>query len=237
MYYGRKKINCPFCNKESSANSHFEKYGLVNNPDLAHILETDNTYIKPELLSSSPDGMHLLLIPKPHRLSFTALPELANEVGHAIQRIEDEFQRSFVFFEHGSAMGGESKLQSVYHQHGHLIPDGNSNILEYMADRLKKVYKIPFKIIDTPDKSPIVNLKQYFKGFNYLYIQQGRKGLIAHDNKDGDPTDSFPSQMTQKSMSLFLGHVEIDWKLINQKEEFARLSAQRMANLIAQCKI
>ena len=230
-----KKVNCVFCNDKLIKHPHFEQFGLRNDPDKMHIFETKNIFVKPELLSSSPEGLHLLVVPKIHRLSFWSLPELSYEVGQIIEKVETEFGRPFVFFEHGSLTQEGSKLQSVYHQHGHLIPDGSKSVLAYMEDRLKKNYQITYEKISTPDKSPIPNLRRYVKGFNYLYIQQGREGLIAHDHQEGKPADVFPSQITQKSMSLLLSNIEADWKQLPKHQEYARLSAQRIAALINLC--
>ncbi len=223
--------SCVFCNPKESVFPHFQKYGR-DRIDLAHLLETDNVVLKPDILPSSPDG-HFLVIPKEHNLSFASLPHLAGEVGNMIYEAEQIIKRPLVFFEHGSIHEG-SKVQSVYHQHGHLIPDGSIDMLAYMCDSLKKM-NIQYDVVDTADLSPIINLQKVCKGFNYLYVQQGRVGLIAHDSKDGKSADTFPSQITQRKVSELLWHKPLDWKKISCSPELAKLSVSTIAHIVDEC--
>jgi len=227
--------HCVFCHPDTTTNPHFKPFGKA---DLAQVtlFGTDHIFVKPDLLPGRPDGLHFLMIPKPHQFSFASLPHYQNEVGGLIHRIEKVFGHPFVFFEHGSAAEG-GKNQSIYHQHGHLY--GNPEeyaILAYMAEVLKRrgVY---FKIFGNADKSPIANLAKLYRGHSYLYVQMGRFGLIAHDGTGG-----FPSQITQKAMSRFYGQ-EVDWKTIPrespiaiQHSEMARLSVERIGRLIDHCQ-
>ena len=225
------KPPCSFCEPQTTQYPHFAAYGR-GRIDLVHLLETEHAYVKPDILPSSPDG-HLLLIPKPHGTSFAALPQLTSEIGQLLYQTEQILQRPVVFFEHGSIEEG-AKVQSVYHQHAHIIPDGSSNVLDFMRDWLNKL-GIPHEVIDTSDPSPIANLKRHFDGFNYLYIQQGRVGLMAHDNLDGKPTDAFPSQITQRGASRLFHGRELNWKQIAQSDELARLSVQTIAHIVDDC--
>lgn len=221
---------CSFCKPIDYP--HFQRMGR-DRLDLAHLIETENVYLKPDILPSSPVG-HYLVIPKPHNVSFAALPyELADEVGSIIYQAEQVMGMPMVFFEHGSIEEG-SKIQSVYHQHGHLVPDGSTNILDFMRDWLNKM-GIAHTVIDTPDLSPMVNLRQQFRGYNYLYVQQGRMGLMAHDNVDGDPTDGFPSQISQRGVSKLFRNRELNWKLIPTDDELARLSVASIAHIVDDC--
>lgn len=88
--------HCVFCHPDTTTNPHFKPFGKA---DLAQVtlFGTDHIFVKPDLLPGRPDGLHFLMIPKPHQFSFASLPHYQNEVGGLIHRIEKVFGHPFVF--------------------------------------------------------------------------------------------------------------------------------------------
>ena len=134
-----------------------------------------------------------------------------------------------VIFEHGGIKDG-GRNQSVYHQHAHICTSGGYDTIRYMADMLE-AEGVFFDPVDTVDRSPIINLQREFKGQPYFYVQQGARGIMAH-NRD----DQIPSQLMQRNMSRLLSGRVLDWKRIGAEEELAVLAVLRIANLLERCK-
>jgi diadenosine tetraphosphate (Ap4A) HIT family hydrolase len=222
---------CSFCKPKE--NPHFAQFGVC---DLSNriLFESENIYVTPDVLPSHPDGLHLLMIPKPHRYSFAENPDLAEEVGYTLGQLERRFCTELVFFEHGSVKDG-GKNQSIYHQHAHLIDAEGYDVIRYMSEYLNSIPDylggpIHHKVVHVADRSPIVNLQTLFDGVGYLYMQQGYGAIIAHDGVDG-----FPSQLTQRGMSRFFGQ-EVNWKKLPHNEQMTRLSVQRLIRLMDRCR-
>lgn len=219
---------CSFCSPSPSEFPHFSRYGRER-LDVVPILETPNLIVKPDILPVDPDGLHFLVVPKRHKYSFAASPDIAQEVGAVRREMEDKTGEALVYFEHGGVEEG-NKNMSVYHQHAHMIPARGNDVLAYMGDRLRAL-ALPHQFIATPDESPVINLQALFRGHPYVYIQQGRYGLWAES-----PDDQFPSQIAQRGMSALLSGWEIDWKQITQSEEHAKLSVARIAQALERCR-
>lgn len=227
---------CGFCDTQQSFKrpSHLTEFGLPR-LDMVPLIETDNTAVFTDILPVSPDGLHLLLVPKTHRQAFAQLDELRDEVGYAIHRVEEEFGVPLVRGEHGGGspeLGyGESKNQSVYHQHLHLFANPNGlDVLSYMRDTLKRREGIESRMVYGLDGTPVTPLKRYYTGHPYLFLQQGDHAIWAED-----PGDTFPSQLLQRNISTLLNGEPLNWKQIPQNPGLARLSAQRIVQAFDAC--
>jgi len=224
---------CPFCDPrvEGDMFRYFEEYGRPE-INLWNPYSTESVYVKPDVLPTNPEG-HFLLVPRPHEYSFAAHNGRTVEaVGQAIHHMQEMLGESLVFFEHGGVVQGGNNM-SVYHQHGHLVPDGGLNLLEAMADRLRKE-RIKFRLVDTSDTSPVANLNRIFGGevYPYIYFQQGRLGLIAVSEED-----AFVSQLGQSTMhGVFSDDQTLSWKTALTDDRMARLSVARIAGIIDNCK-
>ncbi len=221
-----KEQGCTFCNPESVKRPHFNDYGK-DRLDLVHFVETDNVLVIPDLL---PVGIHLLMIIKRHNYSFAAHPELVKEVGSALHQTEQITRTPIVFIEHGGIADGGSN-QSIYHQHAHLFGANGFDLVRFMSNVLNDK-QIFYQQFFTPDPSPITNLGQVYQNKAYLYLQQGHRGIIAHD-----PDNSFPSQLAQRNIGWLFENRELDWKQIPHNPELARLSVQKIIELIERCKL
>ncbi len=231
-YSNELSPDCHFCVPSRGSDRPYVAHFAVSGRerlDQVVLFQTENIKVLPDLLPVHPDGLHLLLIPKPHRYSFAAIPELSDEVGITIKALEKMTNEQLIVFEHGGTKEGGSN-QSVYHQHAHLIGSQEKNVLKYMSEVLDQA-KIEYERISTTDASPIVNLQSIFQNHGYFYIQQGRSGLMAHD-----PNDRFPSQLAQLNMSQLLTGNGLNWKQIPTNDDLARLSIERIINLIDICK-
>lgn len=223
---------CTFCNPQFTRFDHFSRYGKER-IDLCHLWETDNIIVKPDILPVHPDGLHFLMIPKPHRLAFAQLPEYKDEVGGLLYQIEQELATPIIFAEHGggSAENGytESKNQSVYHQHAHLVA-GEGDVLQYMADTMPSE-GLECQWWADNDANPIGEAAKLYTGHPYLYVQSGNRGLWVEDRGD-----TMKSQVTQRNLSRYFGQV-VNWKAMAEDEEMARLSVSRIAAAIERCKL
>ena len=221
-----REFGCTFCHPEQSVRLHFAEYGVAR-LDFVKLIETDHIFVVPDLL---PIGTHVLMIIKNHKYSFAAHPDLADEVGFVHHQLESLFHTQMAFIEHGGIENGGSN-QSIYHQHAHIIETKGLNVIQYMSDTLES-QSIEHEIIFTPDSSPAVNLQHAFDNQAYLYLQQGNRGIIAHD-----PDNHFPSQTAQKNLSLLLEGRTLNWKQIVNDHEMAKLSVQKIVNLLERCHI
>lgn len=221
-----RKAGCTFCYPEQSTRQHFKEFG-VTRLDQVRLIETDHIYVIPDLL---PIGAHVLMVIKDHEYSFAAHPDLVEEVGYIHHQLEDLFHTQMVFIEHGGIADGGSN-QSIYHQHAHIIETKDLNVVQYMSDVLE-AQSIEHETIYTPDSSPAVNLQHAFDNQAYFYLQQGNRGVIAHDHDN-----HFPSQLAQKCLGLLLEGRALDWKQISQDPEIAKLSVQKVVNLIERCHL
>jgi diadenosine tetraphosphate (Ap4A) HIT family hydrolase len=217
---------CAFCNPGSSDFPHFKRMG-VDRIDLVHLAETDRLIVKSDIIPASP-LFHALIIPKEHKFSFAHNHGLDSEVGHLIRELEAK-AGELAFFEHGGFKEG-SKIQSVYHNHAHLIATGGRRALEYMADTLSGMNVDFTRHVDV-DSSPAKNVRDLeLHDTGYIYIQQGHEAILATDTDD-----NFPSQITQRSMSKFHGR-ELNWKEVGQNEDLAKESVTRILQTIATCQ-
>src|SRR5258708_7699873 len=91
---------CTFCAPTETDRPHFAEFGR-GRIDLVPILETDNLQVLPDALPVSPDGLHMLVIPHPHKYSFAANPDLGYEVGHVLRELEERIGQPLAIFEHG----------------------------------------------------------------------------------------------------------------------------------------
>lgn len=233
VYHNKMGVdNCAFCNPYVRSYDHFSRFGK-DRIDLYHLWETENIIVKPDILPVRPDGLHFLMIPKPHRLAFAQLPEHQYEVGNLLYKIEQEIGQPLIFAEHGggSAENGytESKNQSVYHQHAHLVA-GEGDVLQYMADTLPSE-GLSYQWWIAQNANPINQSWQFYTGHPYLYVQSGNRGLWVEDRGD-----TMKSQVTQRSLSRFFGQ-QVNWKAISEDEEMARLSVARIASAIERCRL
>lgn len=221
-----RKAGCTFCYPEQSTRPHFKEFGVAR-LDQVKLIETDHIYVVPDLL---PIGAHVLMIIKDHDNSFAVHPDLAEEIGYIHHQLETLFHTQMAFVEHGGVTENGSN-QSIYHQHAHIIESKEFDLIRYMSDVLK-AQSIEHEIILTPNSSPAVNLQRVFDNQAYFYLQQGNRGIIAHD-----PDNHFPSQLAQKNLSLFLEGRVLNWKQISNDHEIAKLSVQKIVELIERCHI
>jgi hypothetical protein len=228
-----KDPNCSFCYYKNSNFPHFEKFGKER-LDRYLVSETDHFQVKPDILPGNPDGRHLLIHPKEHVFNHATLSYYADEVGHLLYSLEKKFG-PLVIFEHGGLKSGQNN-QSIYHAHFHAYGGlENTDIISYMAKMLKgglgseEVY--PFEILPAPDYAFITNLAGRFNNHPYLYVEQGNWAIIVDDYQE-----KMKSQVTQRSMHRLFSGEELDWKKIPDREDFARESVRRIANLISLCE-
>lgn len=221
-----QKSGCTFCHPEKSVRPHFAEYG-VSRLDLVKLVETDHIFVVPDLL---PVGAHVLMVIKKHDYSFAAHPNLAEEVGYMHHQLEYLFHTQMAFIEHGGITDGGSN-QSIYHQHAHIIEAKGFDFIRCMSDVLEE-QSLEHEIIFTPNASPAVNLQHAFDNQAYFYLQQGNRGIIAHDQNN-----TFPSQLAQKNLGLLLEGRELNWKQIPQDPDLAKLSVQKIVNLIERCHL
>lgn len=215
---------------------HLTEFGLPR-LDVVSLIQTKNLAVFPDILPAEPNGLHFLVVPSNHGQAFAQRPDLADELGYVIARVEEEFGAPMIRGEHGGGSPeqgyGESKNQSVYHQHLHLAgnPEGR-DVLEHMKDALTRKEKIHFKSLHGLDGTPSPIVAGRYTGHPYLFIQQGSEGIWAED-----PGDTFPSQILQRNLSSLLSGEVLNWKKIDGNPDLARLSAQRLAKVFEQCKI
>ena len=238
-----EKKPCGFCDTQQILKQdpgfprhHLTEFGLPR-LDIVPLFQTDRLAVFPDILPAEPHGLHFLVVPSQHGQAYAQRPELADELGYIIARVESEFGVPMIRGEHGGGspeMGyGESKNQSVYHQHIHLA--GNPyglDVLEYMRDALKRKEGINYRTLHGLDGTPSPILRRRYTGHPYLYIQQGSEGIWAED-----PGDTFRSQILQRNLSALLSGEPLNWKHIPNKPDLARLSAQRIVKVFEQCKI
>lgn len=224
-----KKPDCAFCFPDQTQRPHFQELG-VGRIDLVAVAQTDHIYAIPDILPVPTGEIHLLLVPRDHRYSLAASPELADEAGQLIYQLEQKLRKPLLVFEHGAVNEGQKK-QSIFHNHAHLRGLNGRNILEYMSEVLRNK-GINFSRISAPDLSPIGNLRRVFQNQGYFYLQQGKEAIIAHDL-----ADSFPSQLGQQNIGLFEAGFMPDWKKISDNPEFAKMSVRGILSILDQCKI
>jgi diadenosine tetraphosphate (Ap4A) HIT family hydrolase len=223
---------CPFCQPNNFIRPHFEEYGLRRNIDKALLFETDGLVVMTDILPVSERG-HLLIVSKEHGYSLRSTIGIENELGSLLNRIETHFDGAAVFCEHGGSATSNGEIQSVLHTHGHLIfvkPEGR--LMDYFSDELNRL-DVPFSRLEGLDQSPVVNLKRLGElEAGYFFVQFGREGLFA-----SDAGEVFPSQTAQTAMSGLLNNGKIlNWKEMFGREEFERLSCQRVTSIVGQCE-
>ena len=241
---GKSEIGgCLFCHPENLPEEytrHFPDYGLPSRLDLMPVIETETLLVKPDLVPVHPGGLHFLMIPKDHKLAYGEAAngslQLVHDVGWIMRRLEQEFGTKFLYAEHGGGLPElgyeESKVQSVYHLHAHLVSADGFDLIRYMEDALRVNEGILEMTgnVDS-DENPATEVAQFYTGHPSLYFQLGRRGLWVEDNGD-----IYPSQITQRNLSRFYGP-EVDWKTIPQNSQMARFSAQRIMSLVSRCRI
>jgi len=227
-----KKEDCNFCDVNVNKLPHFPRWN-AERIDNTVIIDTPSIKVKPDILPGNPN-MHLLAIPKAHKFGYATMPEVVNDLGQIMRTVMKKAGEYPAFFEHGGLGEGDKKL-SVYHVHGHIYGSKGMRLVDYMRDRFTS-FKIPYINVDLTDASPAKTIQDFFKEnklVSYIFAQQGRDAVIALDHDD-----SFPSQVTQKSMhELFSGAV-LDWKQLKDPDttDLARLSLNRMSNIIKRFK-
>lgn len=225
------KENCPFCNPQEFIRPHFGEYGVDPALDKIPLFQGDHFAVFPDVLPVNPEG-HFLVVPRDHRHSLHHFSSQADELGSLLRVVEAKLGLPLAFFEHGGSEDQKGKIQSVLHAHGHIIPvrDG-IDVLGCMAEAIGGK-GIPFRLVDNLDYSPLGNLPGLNGGGKgYLYVQYGRQGLFAADQED-----TFPSQLTQGTMSQLLNGEVINWRQIPDKEILAILSVQRVVKIVEQCQ-
>lgn len=227
---GERRDDCGFCWPDERAPSHFPRFGRER-IDLAPIVTTDHFRIVPDILPVHPDGTHLLLVPRGHALSFADMAHMRDEVGLAIAEASRKVGDELVMAEHGS-VGEGGGGRSVAHAHLHLVGSGGFDVVSFMESRLKAL-GTRFERIHGADGSPARTLVHRFRQTGYLYVQQGRSAILAHET-DGF---RFPSMFNQASLGLLLTGVEVHWKKIWENEELAATSVARISSLIERCRI
>jgi hypothetical protein len=223
-----RKDNCPFCKPDQFLRPHFEEFG-VPGLDKAVLIETDNFIVVPDLLPVVPadEGVHILVCSKSHRCSLGECFAAADEIGGLAYNLEQKFGQPLVIAEHGGFQDGNN-TQSVYHAHAHIVTKNGKGVLEYMGDDLIN-QGIVYTSLENLDPSIVLNLCEINPhGEGYLFVQSERAGLLAEDI-DG----SFPSQITQRALSRLLSGCELNWKEIPVNGELAKLSVQRVVNLVS----
>ncbi len=237
-----EKKQCGFCSTEHQLRnlskyprSHFFEYGIPR-PEETPIIRTENIAVFSDVLPAEPNGLHFLVVPTLHAQAFAQRSDLKDELGYVIARVEEEFGTPMIRGEHGGGdpnMGYlESRNQSVYHQHMHLVGNPNGlDILEWMKDEIKRKEGIKLTTLHGLDGTPTPILRKNFTGHPYLFIQQGPEGVWAED-----VGDTFRSQILQRNLSNLLSGDPLNWKLIPSKPDLARLSAQRIMKVFDQCK-
>lgn len=211
---------CKFCNSHGSDLDHFKEHG-VDRIDLARLTETENFYVIPDSLPVHPDGLHVLLVPKIHLYSFASLPESIDlEAQAQIDAMTDFFGGDVAIFEHGGVKHG-GNTQSVYHAHAHIIAAEGNDVISYVKQTLDS-HKLPWEPVH-PNHHSVPTIRESFQGHGYFFIQHNNRAIISHD-----PADSFPSQMTQRTMSQLLTGEVVDWKRVPEVPRFADLSVNRV---------
>ena len=222
-----KENPCAFCNPELTVPDYLGKHG-VDRIDLTTLYESERLLVKPDILPAG--DFHALVIPHEHKFSFAQNHGLGEEVGSLLYQIEETIGDSLVWFEHGGVQEG-AKVQSVYHNHAHLIGTEGKDVISYMESVLDSEGVLYSRVAGV-DSSPALNLERMgLSDTGYFYVQQGSFGLLATDESDG-----FPSQITQRNMSKLLSGKELNWKLAGSDPELARQSIIRMFNVIEKCR-
>jgi hypothetical protein len=222
------KENCEFCNQTQDRFQHFSEYG-VDRIDLTRLWQTDKLFVKPDVLPVS-GGFHGLVIPFEHRFSFAQNHGLNEEVGQLLSTIKEKIGKDLVWFEHGGIQEG-SKVQSVYHNHAHIIATEEVRVLDFMEDVLDEMNIHTSRLVGV-DASPAFNVHALgLEDKGYIYIQQKSEALLAINDDD-----SFPSQIAQRNMSRLLSGRELNWKQLDTDPELAKLSIVRILDIINLCK-
>lgn len=229
----KRDKNCPLCDVSNSKFDHFARYG-VTRLDQYKVLESDNFLVKPDVLPGNPDGRHVLIYPKFHVYNHAELSSYIPEMGRVVYQLEQKLG-PLVIFEHGGIKAGNNH-QSVYHAHIHAYAGLEGvDIIEWMRHMLSgglgedEIY--PYKILPAPDYAFLANLNGNFKGYPYLYVEQGSWAIMVEDSEG-----KMQSQVTQRSMHLFFSGEILDWKKIPENEEYAQESVRRLANLVDLCE-
>lgn len=228
------KEDCSFC--EPQPWEHFADYGV--DPNLPHqaIMETENLWVKPDVLPNAP--FHAIIMPKFHGVyASVQVPELAQEYGEIRYALERKAGPLFIA-EHGDT--GEStgaSTLSVRHQHTHLYGGlGNTDMIRYFEDMLSgKLDGVAYdhQRIHTPNEAHNLNIPAEGREVPYFYIEQGKQGVWLPD-----PNDELKSQTTQRSMHRLISGVELSWKdIFDGDEELAKLSVARVVDMLESCKI
>lgn len=231
----RSKLDsdCTFCNYQNSNFPHFEKYGRKD-LDRYVVTETENFQVKPDILPGNPDGRHVLIHPKFHVYNHAGLTKYIDEMGQLVYQLEQKLG-PLVIFEHGGLKQGSSN-QSIYHAHLHAYGGLEEvDVIKWMEHMLSgglgkdEIY--PYNIFPAPDYAFLANLNGNFNGYPYLYVEQGSWAIMVED-----PEERMKSQVTQRSMHKFFSGEILDWKKVDENEEYARESVRRIANLIEFCE-
>lgn len=227
-----KKPSCDFCNPHlSPGGKHFLEYGPNGRLDLAPLIDTEHMLVLPDILPVNPDG-HAILIPKAHILSLAQWDGFSEETGKLIYQVEEKLKFPLTIFEHGGVSEIGNTHQSKVHAHMHLIANRQDfNIIELMKYFFKNK-GIFWQEIALTDSSPPRNLRHLFQGRGYIYVQQGRSALIAHENGT-----KFPSLVTQGLTSVIYSNRELNWKTISKDSELAKLSIQRIVDIRKKCQL
>lgn len=218
---------CIMCSPLSVPVRHFERFG-VHRLDTVPLLKTDNFKVIADVLAAA--DFHALIIPNRHTFSHAMIPDLFAEFGNVVSQLEGMVGENLALLEHGGA-GPGANHQSIYHAHVHVMP-ARLNPIDVLVDDFRK-RGVEHSLIDSPDPSPLRNLHHKVNGKNYLFVKQGRGGLLAVDH-DG----THPSQQIQRAMGTAHKGEFLNWKEIGDKgkgDELARLSVQQMLSTIQRC--
>lgn len=224
------KETCPFCNRYLKDFDFFEDYGLDQIVSFI-AFESPNFLVKPDILPGVKTGLHFLLYPKDHIYNLAEVNHI-EEMGSVLRKMEKKFGKMAIF-EHGGLEEGNSN-QSKYHAHAHIIFGLDKyNMIDYMGDMLdgrlppdRRQYE--YQEIQTPKYAFPLNIREHFQNQPYLYVQQGRKGIIL----SGKTT----SMISQRAVHLLTDGEIMNWKEIEDRPDLQKQSILRILNLIKRCR-
>ena len=167
-------MSCPFCN--------------FNNDDISNTIieQTQNFLILPSK-GALCDG-YLLIVPKQH---LNSMNELDNKQKEELNIIIEKYQKKFfeiynkspIFFEHGSSQTQIMSASSVTHAHMHIVNHNFSNQNQIISElNFQKVdKKIFFKNQNKNYISYISPNGEYYISYNFKPVSQQMRIYIARD--------------------------------------------------------
>lgn len=226
------KLDCQFC--VPTGWDHFEQFGVDPNLPNTALAETDSLYARADILPNAP--LHFVAMPKFHGIyASIQAPELAHEYGQLRYKLERDYGPMIVA-EHGD-LGEETtaSTMSVRHQHTHFFGGlGDIDAIRYFSDMLSgglDGVSYDYQTRTAPRFPHQSNIPPEGREMPYLYVEQGNRGIWLPD-----PEDLLKSQTTQRSIHQLHSGEQLSWKEIQDREDLAKLSCQRVLEMIDRCK-